>query len=146
MHAGHHRRVPLHVDVIHFSLLLGHLQSILNDAIIMSSTLSPPQKAPLVKAWGKLFWIQSDLFTKWHVRDGDDYDQTSVRATKLDVDTSFAGMWDDEGKAVHCPFSAVAKLEPNPSGTQGYVYKSNAGNRLSYTRERIGSINMISLP
>ncbi|KAF2681984.1 hypothetical protein K458DRAFT_308639 [Lentithecium fluviatile CBS 122367] len=145
MHAGHHRRVPLHVDVIHFSLLLGHLQNVLNDAIITSPTLPAPQKAPLVKAWGKLFWIQSDLFTKWHVRDGDKYDQTSTQATKLDVDTSFVDMKDDEGRTVQCPFSAMAKLEQNASGTQGYVYKTTS-NRLSYAKGGIGSIHSIASP
>jgi hypothetical protein len=108
--------------------------------------LPTPQKAPLVKAWGKLFWMQSDLFTKWHVRDGDKYDQTSVRATKLDVDTTFDKMRDDEGTLVQCPFSTIAKLEPIGLGTEGYVYQNLSANRLSYSKGRIGSINTISLP
>ncbi|KAJ4288056.1 hypothetical protein N0V90_012073 [Kalmusia sp. IMI 367209] len=112
MHAGHHRRNPLEIDVIHFSLLIGYVQNTLTEAIILSPTIPAQYKAPLVKAWGKLLWIQMDLFTKWHVKDGKEYDQLTTRATKLDASTDFGGMKDDEGQPVRCPFSSVARLEP----------------------------------
>jgi hypothetical protein len=132
MHAGHNRRVPLHVDVIHFTLLLGHLLNVLNEAIITSTTLPTQHKAPLVQAWSKLFWIQNDLFAKWHIRDGDQYDQQSSRATKLNADTSFSPMKDDEGRPAQCPFSSMAKLEgkeKNGQMKQGYVYRTSTSAR-----------------
>lgn len=132
MHAGHNRRIPLHVDVIHFTLLLGHLLNVLNEAIITSTTLPTQHKAPLVQAWSKLFWIQNDLFAKWHIRDGDQYDQLSSEATKLNVDTSFSSMKDDEGRAVQCPFSSRSKVEEkekNGQMKQGYVYRTSTTTR-----------------
>lgn len=147
MHGGQHRRTPLHVDVIHFSLLLGHLQNVLNEAIINSTTLPQAQKAPLVKAWSKLFWIQNDLFAKWHVRDGKEFNMTSTEATKLNVDTTFGCMKDDDGRDVICPFSVMAKLEEKEKGgrmTQGYVYKAMGDNRKSVVRPGVGSIDSIA--
>lgn len=120
----------------------------MNEAIITSATLPTQHKAPLVKAWSKLFWIQNDLFAKWHIRDGDQYDQTSTQATKLDVDTDFGGMTDDEGRPVQCPFSSMAKVEKienNGQLKQGYVYKSSS-RRYSGVKGGIGSIDSISTP
>jgi hypothetical protein len=132
MHAGHARRLPLHVDVIHFSVLLGYVQTVLNDAIISSPTLPTPQKAPLVKAWGKLFWIQSDLFTKWHVRDGDGYDLMSARATTLDEGTRLeGGMRDERGGSVECPFREMARLDTPHGKKEGYAYMSAAASTAS---------------
>ncbi|KAF2866045.1 Protoglobin-domain-containing protein [Massariosphaeria phaeospora] len=151
MHAGHHRRTPLHVDVIHFSALLGHVQTVLNDAIISSPTLPTAEKSPLVKAWGKLLWIQNDLFAKWHIKDGDQYDQTSTRASKLNADTSFAEIKDDEGRDAECPFQAMARLTQDPAGKHGYAYKQiHTAKRFSYSSSTygsgIGSITSISSP
>ncbi|KAF1952768.1 hypothetical protein CC80DRAFT_478831 [Byssothecium circinans] len=111
MHNGHHRRAPLHIDVIHFAMLLGYLQNTLNDAIINSMEVPLEEKAPLVKSWGKLFWIQNDLFTKWHVSDGGQYDQQSTKATKLSKEPILSCMKDERGNVVQCPFSGMAKIK-----------------------------------
>lgn len=150
MHAGHHRRKPLEIDVIHFSLLIGYVQNTLNEAIITSETIPNRQKAALVKAWGKLLWIQMDLFTKWHVKDGEEYDQLSARATKLEASTDFKDLKDKEVQGVRCPFSSMANVETVEVKGQlkpGYVYQTVQ----TLTKEDlpgggIGSIQSISQP
>ena len=150
MHAGHHRRNPLEVDVIHFSALIGYVQNILTEAIILSPAIPSYNKAPLVKAWGKLLWIQNDLFTKWHVSDGKQYDQLSERATKLYPTTTFDVMRDGDGNEAKCPFSSVTRLEPvevNGEIKKGYVYQ----NATTLVKENIpgggiGSIQSIAAP
>lgn len=150
MHAGHLRRSPLEIDVIHFSLLIGYVQNTLTEAILLSPSISTHNKAPLVKAWGKLLWIQMDLFTKWHVKDGKEYDQLTTRATKLDPTTDFSSMKDDDGNEVKCPFSNLAKqeqVEVNGVSKRGYVYenpKMRARNNIP--GGGIGSIQSIAEP
>lgn len=150
MHAGHHRRNPLNVDVIHFSLLIGYVQNVITEAIILSTRIADHNKVPLVKAWGKLLWIQMDLFTKWHVKDGDQYDMLSTRATKLDINTDLSGMKDENGKEVKCPFSSMAKVENvkvNGALSPGYVYQNaDSMNRENIPGGGIGSIQSITQP
>lgn len=150
MHAGHLRRNPLEIDVIHFSLLIGYVQNTLTEAILLSSSISTHNKAPLVKAWGKLLWIQMDLFTKWHVKDGKEYDQLTTRATKLDPATDLNSMKDDNGNEVKCPFSNVAKLEQvetNGILKRGYMYEnSGVRTRNNIPGGGIGSIESIAEP
>ncbi|KAF2636564.1 hypothetical protein P280DRAFT_145083 [Massarina eburnea CBS 473.64] len=159
MHNGHQRRSPLNIDVIHFTMLLGFLQNTLNDAIINSMEVGLEHKADLVRAWSKLFWIQNDLFTKWHVSDGAQYDQQSEKATKLHPDSVFGGIQDDDGATVRCPFSSMARtreVETDSGEKVAYSYTTEEGvgmDRNSQSEslrlpkgQGIGSINSIATP
>ena len=74
MHVGLGRAHPLHVEYIHLGICLGFIQDILTEAILSHPRLSLNRKIALVKAIGKVIWIQNDLMAKWHVRDGDEFE------------------------------------------------------------------------
>lgn len=68
------------------------------------------QKVAVVKALGKVLWIQNDLFAKWYVRDGDEFEeyqnpveieQEGYLHGKKVINESL-----DEGV---CPFSGLTK-------------------------------------
>jgi hypothetical protein len=73
MHVGLGRTHPLHVEYIHIGICLGYIQSIMTEAILVHPQLQLRRKIPLVKALGKLIWIQNDMFSKWHIRDGAEF-------------------------------------------------------------------------
>lgn len=79
MHVGLGRRNPLHVDYIFLGACLGYIQDSMTEAILSHPTLDLTRKIAIVKAIGKVIWIQNDLLAKWHVKDGDEYgnDQTA---------------------------------------------------------------------
>lgn len=70
---GQGRKHPLHVEYIHIGVLLGFIQDILVEAVLSHPRLKLEQKTAIVKALGKVLWIQNDLFAKWYVRDGDEF-------------------------------------------------------------------------
>ncbi|KAK0753790.1 Protoglobin-domain-containing protein [Schizothecium vesticola] len=73
MHTGIGRAVPLHVEYVHIGAALGVIQDIFNEALLSHPRLSMPRKLAMVKALGKIIWIQNDLFAKWYVHDGEEY-------------------------------------------------------------------------
>ncbi|KAF8416712.1 Protoglobin-domain-containing protein [Tirmania nivea] len=73
MHVGRGRKHPLHVDYVHVGMLLGYVQDVMMEAILSHPRLSLGMKTKVVKALGKVLWIQNDLFAKWYVRDGDEF-------------------------------------------------------------------------
>ncbi|KAF2461343.1 Protoglobin-domain-containing protein [Lineolata rhizophorae] len=73
MHVGQGRKHPLHVEYIHIGACLGFIQDVLIEAILSHPRLKIERKIAIVKAIGKVLWIQNDLFAKWYVRDGDEY-------------------------------------------------------------------------
>ncbi|KAL2062793.1 hypothetical protein VTL71DRAFT_5865 [Oculimacula yallundae] len=73
MHVGLGRAHPLHIEYIHLGVCLAFIQDILTEAVLSHPKLSLPRKMALVKALGKIIWIQNDLFAKWHLRDGDEF-------------------------------------------------------------------------
>ncbi|CAK4032133.1 hypothetical protein CB0940_11498 [Lecanosticta acicola] len=80
MHVGQGRRNPLHVDYIFLGACLGYIQDALMEAILSHPKLHLQRKIAIVKAVGKVIWIQSDLLAKWHLKDGAEYssDETST--------------------------------------------------------------------
>jgi hypothetical protein len=120
MHVGLGRSHPLHVEYIHLGVCLSFIQDIMTEAILSHPRLALQRKIAIVKALGKLIWIQNDLFAKWHVRDGCEYasheeaiieDEGYLHGKKVlsEVDSSDA---DDEAttptkRASVCPFSGV---------------------------------------
>lgn len=73
MHVGRGRQHPLHVEYMHIGALLSFIQDVLTEAILSHPRLHMNRKIALVKALGKVIWIQNDLFAKWYVRDGDEF-------------------------------------------------------------------------
>lgn len=73
MHVGQGRQHPLHVEYIHIGVCLSFIQDTFTEAILSHPRLQLSRKIALVKALGKVIWIQNDLFAKWYVRDGQEY-------------------------------------------------------------------------
>ncbi|KKA20840.1 hypothetical protein T310_5123 [Rasamsonia emersonii CBS 393.64] len=73
MHVGRGREHPLHVEYIHIGACLSFIQDVFTEAILSHPRLDLSRKIALVKALGKVIWIQNDLFAKWYVRDGQEY-------------------------------------------------------------------------
>jgi hypothetical protein len=73
MHVGLGRAHPLHVEYIHLGICLSFIQDILTEAILSHPRLHLQRKMAIVKAIGKVIWIQNDLMAKWHVRDGAEF-------------------------------------------------------------------------
>ncbi|TGZ78956.1 hypothetical protein EX30DRAFT_355884 [Ascodesmis nigricans] len=73
MHVGQGRKHPLHVEYIHIGMCLAFIQDVVVEAILNHPKLRLDQKTAIVKAMGKVLWIQNDLFAKWYVRDGDEF-------------------------------------------------------------------------
>lgn len=75
MHVGRGRQHPLHVEYVHIGVTLSFIQDILSEALLSHPRLKLDRKIALVKALGKVTWIQNDLFAKWYVRDGDEFEK-----------------------------------------------------------------------
>lgn len=74
MHVGLGRAHPLHVEYIHLGVCLAFIQDIMTEAILSHPRLPLQRKIALVKALGKVIWIQNDLMAKWHVKDGQEFE------------------------------------------------------------------------
>jgi hypothetical protein len=72
MHVGLGRTHPLHIEYIHLGACLSFIQDTMTEAILSHPKLPLPRKIALVKALGKIIWIQNDLMAKWHIREGAD--------------------------------------------------------------------------
>ncbi|PVH96498.1 hypothetical protein DM02DRAFT_631965 [Periconia macrospinosa] len=66
----------LHIEYMHMALTLSLTQDVLTEAILSHPRLPMPRKIALVKALSKVIWIQNDLFAKWYVRDGEEFEDT----------------------------------------------------------------------
>lgn len=75
MHVGRGRAHPLHVEYVHIGVTLSFIQDVLTEALLSHPRLRMDRKIALVKALGKVIWIQNDLFAKWYVRDGDEFEE-----------------------------------------------------------------------
>lgn len=73
MHTGIGRSHPLHIEYIHIGAGLAVIQDVLTEAILSHPRLHLQRKIAIVKALGKVIWIQNDLFTKWYVHDGEEF-------------------------------------------------------------------------
>ncbi|KAF1960323.1 hypothetical protein CC80DRAFT_405253 [Byssothecium circinans] len=74
MHVGQGRQHPLHVEYVHIGATLSFIQDVLTEAILSHPRLKMERKIALVKAISKVIWIQNDLFAKWYVRDGEEFE------------------------------------------------------------------------
>jgi hypothetical protein len=84
MHVGLGRTHPLHIEYIHLGACLSFIQDIMTEAILSHPKLPLPRKIALVKALGKIIWIQNDLMAKWHIREG--VDEFAVNDDEIEVE------------------------------------------------------------
>ncbi|KAK3330771.1 Protoglobin-domain-containing protein [Apodospora peruviana] len=73
MHTGVGRPFPLHIEYIHIGAGLAVIQDVLTEAILSHPRLHMSRKISIVKALGKVIWIQNDLFARWYVHDGEEF-------------------------------------------------------------------------
>lgn len=110
----------MHVEYIHLGVCLSFIQDILTEAILSHPRLHLSRKVALVKALGKVIWIQNDLFAKWHVRDGAEF--VKDEEVVIEEEGFLHGkkiLSEDDGedgdapstpsKPGICPFSEIAK-------------------------------------
>lgn len=73
MHVGRGREHPLHIEYVHIGACLAFIQDTLTEALLSHPRIKMDRKIALIKALGKVIWIQNDLFAKWYVRDGEEF-------------------------------------------------------------------------
>ncbi|PHH62622.1 hypothetical protein CDD81_6856 [Ophiocordyceps australis] len=112
MHVGLGRKHPLHIEYIHLGVCLGFIQDIMTEAILSHPRMSLPRKTALIKALGKVIWIQNDLMAKWHVRDGAEYGSASLRDAHVEPEGYLHGqrILDDVVPGA-CPFAGAGEKE-----------------------------------
>ncbi|CZR52340.1 uncharacterized protein PAC_02217 [Phialocephala subalpina] len=133
MHTGVGRVHPLHIEYIHIGVCLSFIQDVFTEAILSHPRISLQRKIAIVKALGKVIWIQNDLFAKWYVRDGEEFrDEKEVVEVEREgylhgvkvVETEIGGGGEEkegdgeERKPGMCPFTGVdmagLKISPHP--------------------------------
>ncbi|MES1907091.1 MAG: hypothetical protein MHM6MM_000275 [Cercozoa sp. M6MM] len=67
------------VDMIHCNALMGYVQQILTNALFEAETFSLEKRQKAAAAFGKLLWIQNDLFLRHYLDEGP---QAKERAQK----------------------------------------------------------------
>ncbi|KAI1369192.1 Protoglobin-domain-containing protein [Xylaria arbuscula] len=128
MHVGRGREHPLHIEYVHIGACLSFIQDTLTEALLSHPRLRMERKVALVKALGKVIWIQNDLFAKWckyttmaclhvtDVRDGDEF-ADEAEAPEIEREGYLFGkrMLDDleeedeNATGSACPFSGLTK-------------------------------------
>ncbi|KAJ5586940.1 uncharacterized protein N7459_002705 [Penicillium hispanicum] len=79
MHSGQERMHALNIEYVHIGACLGYIQDIFVEALMSHPQISLRRKIALVRAINKIIWIQNDLFSKWRIRDGEEYaDEVSM--------------------------------------------------------------------
>ncbi|CCF42212.1 hypothetical protein CH063_12277 [Colletotrichum higginsianum] len=131
MHVGLGRKHPLHIEYIHLGACLSFIQDIMTEAILSHPRLTMQRKIALVKALGKVIWIQNDLMAKWHVRDGaefarggggdDDDEGPEIEEEGYLHGRKILESESDEENAVGGPRSPSRLPRPNSAGGGGGV-------------------------
>jgi hypothetical protein len=67
MHVGSGRRNPLHVDYVFLGICMGYIQDAFTESILTNTTFELRLRIDIVRALGKLIWIQNDLLARWHI-------------------------------------------------------------------------------
>ncbi|OJJ74163.1 hypothetical protein ASPBRDRAFT_119972 [Aspergillus brasiliensis CBS 101740] len=85
MHYGKERLHSLNVEYIHIGACLGFIQDIVMEAVLTYEKLTLPFRIALVRALGKVIWIQNDLFARWRLHDGEEFEQEIEASHKPDA-------------------------------------------------------------
>ncbi|KAL5614274.1 hypothetical protein BROUX41_004384 [Berkeleyomyces rouxiae] len=112
MHVGLKRAQPLHVEYIHINATLCLIQNLLNESILTYNGLPMSKRIAMVRALGKVIWIQNDLFSKWCVRDGEEFlkdvQHEKVKSGGCPMAMAAGSSTDDEAPAM-CPMTGLTK-------------------------------------
>jgi hypothetical protein len=65
------KRPELRVEYMHLGLLLGWVQDVVLGAVMGMDSIDLETKSNVARAWGKLLWLQNDLFARKYVVDRD---------------------------------------------------------------------------
>ncbi|KAF2809787.1 uncharacterized protein BDZ99DRAFT_463544 [Mytilinidion resinicola] len=123
MHVGRGRTHPLHVEYVHIGVTLSFIQDVLTEALLSHPRLQMSRKIALVKALGKVIWIQNDLFAKWYVRDGDEFAE-DIKVPEVEREGYLHGK-----KVVHDGSESESEAESETGG--GCPFKGMARMNLS---------------
>ncbi|EJT75356.1 hypothetical protein GGTG_05293 [Gaeumannomyces tritici R3-111a-1] len=126
MHVGLGRAHPLHVEYIHLGVCLAFIQDIMSEAILSHPRLPMDRKIALVKALGKVIWIQNDLMAKWQVRDGAEFRDDDDEGTVVIEDEGYLHgkkILDDEEVPDIAVSSPTSASSPSASGDQKSAVK-----------------------
>jgi len=129
MHVGQGRFHPLHVEYVHIGVTLSFIQDVFTEAVLSHPRLKMERKIALVRALSKVIWIQNDLFAKWYVRDGDEFEEERLvpeiepegylHGKKILQDRSESGSDIEESAtaAGSCPFKSLSTQENGDADT-----------------------------
>ncbi|PYH43277.1 protoglobin family protein [Aspergillus saccharolyticus JOP 1030-1] len=141
MHVAQERLYSLNIEYIHMGACLGFIQDIFTEALMSHPHLSLPRKTALVRAIGKIIWIQNDLVARWRIRDGEEYaDEMSeiivddkegyLGDKKILGDSSSGTSSEDDRSSVrsgnvptHTPACPFADMAPTSSQTKIWAGK-----------------------
>jgi len=116
------RKHPLHIEYIHIGVCLGFIQDVVFEAILSHPRLKLEQKTTIIKALGKVLWIQNDLFAKWYVRDGEEFaadmedpeiEQEGFLHGNRIIDPERLG-GEEDATTGGCPFKGTVTKEATP--------------------------------
>jgi len=105
MHVGKARRTALFVDYVFLGSMLGYIQSSFTEALLSHPRLDLESKIAIVKAVGKIIWIQNDLMVRWQLKNENESAMASERASLASADTDVLGRLPSEMTEGTCPFS-----------------------------------------
>jgi hypothetical protein len=129
MHVGQGRAHPLHVEYVHIGVTLSFIQDVFIEAVLSHPKLKMERKIALVKALSKVIWIQNDLFAKWYVRDGDEFEEEKLvpeiepegylhgKKILLDDGESESEIENSDMAAGSCPFKNLAPQDDGDADT-----------------------------
>jgi hypothetical protein len=114
MHVGQGRTHPLHVEYVHIGVTLSFIQDVVTEAILSHPRMKMERKIALVKALSKVIWIQNDLFAKWYVRDGDEFEGEEVLVPEIEPEgwlhgRKVVGDVEEGLESGMCPFKDLAE-------------------------------------
>ncbi|KAL2001677.1 hypothetical protein VTN02DRAFT_1430 [Thermoascus thermophilus] len=125
MHVGRGRKHPLHIEYVHIGACLAFIQDVFTEALLSHPRLPMSRKIALIRALGKVIWIQNDLFAKWYVRDGEDIAGGTAAAAEIEIEdegylhgkkvinseSESGDGWEETAPAVpeSCPFQGIVK-------------------------------------
>ncbi|KAH7389722.1 Protoglobin-domain-containing protein [Phaeosphaeria sp. MPI-PUGE-AT-0046c] len=139
MHVGQGRTNALHVEYVHIGATLSFIQDVVTEAILSHPRMKMERKIALVKALSKVIWIQNDLFAKWYVRDGEEFED-EVLVPEVEAEgwlhgKRVLGEWDGEieesaMKAGTCPFKNLAETTSREGFEYGVESDGDGGAKL----------------
>ncbi|ETS79484.1 hypothetical protein PFICI_09337 [Pestalotiopsis fici W106-1] len=126
MHVGRGREHPLHVEYVHIGACLSFIQDTITEALLSHPRLRMDKKIALVKAIGKVIWVQNDLFAKWYVRDGEEFrdemeqpefeKEGYLNGKKILADIEDAPALNAKSAAGVCPFTGKGSGDADATG------------------------------